>query len=237
MPVDSLHGPPGLVPQCRVPKTELRPLMSSRMSISPEVGQRDAGAQRRAEHPERRPVAGARWRCSRWAAGSRTASRTTPPAGAPKVAAWVSIRPEVQPARGSVPECSACSTRCPSPSWKTLAVLLVIVSISPVPKLLPGPVSYFQVPVSQAGAGRAVEVVAPGEGEARPAAAATAALAMPLPPSAMKPVTAMVPTTTAAADRPAFRRSPVRQRPGSATDSGRGSPRPIRACVTSNLPR
>jgi hypothetical protein len=26
-------------------------------------------------------------------------------------------------------------------------VLLVIVSISPVPKLLPGPVSYFQVPV------------------------------------------------------------------------------------------
>jgi hypothetical protein len=38
MPVDSLQGPPGLVPQCSVPNTELRPLMSSRMSTSPEVG-------------------------------------------------------------------------------------------------------------------------------------------------------------------------------------------------------
>ena len=38
MPVDSLHGPPGLVPQCSVPNTELRELMSSRMSTSPEVG-------------------------------------------------------------------------------------------------------------------------------------------------------------------------------------------------------
>src|ERR1051325_12118964 len=72
---------------------------------------------------------------------------TTPPAGAPNVAALVSIRPEVQPAVGLVPECSARSTRCPAPSWNTLDVLLVMVSISPVPKLLPGPVSYFQVPV------------------------------------------------------------------------------------------
>ncbi|GIM90367.1 hypothetical protein Ato02nite_021600 [Paractinoplanes toevensis] len=39
MPVDSLHGPPGLTPQCRAPKTELRPLMSSMMSISPDFGQ------------------------------------------------------------------------------------------------------------------------------------------------------------------------------------------------------
>jgi hypothetical protein len=39
MPLDSLHGPPGLVPQCSVPNTELRPLMSSKMSTSPLVGQ------------------------------------------------------------------------------------------------------------------------------------------------------------------------------------------------------
>src|SRR5256885_2476369 len=70
---------------------------------------------------------------------------TTPPGGAPNVAACVSTRPEVQPDEGLVPECRARSTRCPLPSWKTLAVLLVIVSISPVPK--PVPVSYFQVPV------------------------------------------------------------------------------------------
>ena len=38
MPVFSWHGPPGLTPQCSVPKTELRPLTSSMMSISPAVG-------------------------------------------------------------------------------------------------------------------------------------------------------------------------------------------------------
>src|SRR6476659_873715 len=77
----------------------------------------------------------------------RDSIRTTPPAGAPKVAACVSMRPDVQPDVGLVPECSARSTRWLAPSWKTLAVLLVMVSISPVPKLLPGPVSYFHVPV------------------------------------------------------------------------------------------
>src|SRR3954468_11427298 len=77
----------------------------------------------------------------------RDSIRTTPPAAAPNVAPCVSIRPDVQPERGAVPLCRARSTRWPAPSWKTLAVLLVIVSISPVPKLLPGPVSYFQVPV------------------------------------------------------------------------------------------
>ena len=65
---------------------------------------------------------------------------TTPPAGAPKVASCVSIRPDVQPVAGFVPLCSARMTRCPDPSWKTLAVLFVIVSISPVPKM-PVPVS------------------------------------------------------------------------------------------------
>ncbi len=39
MPVGSLHGPPGLTPQWMVLKSELRPLMSSMMSISPDVGQ------------------------------------------------------------------------------------------------------------------------------------------------------------------------------------------------------
>src|SRR6185437_14906506 len=72
---------------------------------------------------------------------------TTPPGGAPNVAALVSIRPEVQPDAGSVPECSARRAMCPAPSRNTFAVLFVMVSISPVPKLLPGPVSYFQVPV------------------------------------------------------------------------------------------
>ena len=55
----------------------------------------------------------------------------------------VSIRPEVQPVFGSVPSCSALRTRWPLPSCETFAVLSVIVSISPVPKLLPGPVSYL----------------------------------------------------------------------------------------------
>src|SRR4030095_13866639 len=39
MPVVSLHSPPGLVPQWSVANSELRPLMSSRMSISPMLGQ------------------------------------------------------------------------------------------------------------------------------------------------------------------------------------------------------
>ena len=54
-PVVSLHGPPGSMPQWSVPKTELRPLMSSRMSTSPMPGQRDAAcaAARRAS---RRPA-------------------------------------------------------------------------------------------------------------------------------------------------------------------------------------
>src|SRR6185369_4572165 len=39
MPVVSLHSPPGFVPQWRVANSELRPLMSSMMSISPMLGQ------------------------------------------------------------------------------------------------------------------------------------------------------------------------------------------------------
>ena len=39
MPVVSLHGPPGLVPQCIVAHTVLRPWTFSRMSSSPTLGQ------------------------------------------------------------------------------------------------------------------------------------------------------------------------------------------------------
>ncbi len=39
MPEVSLHGPPGLVPQCRVAQTLLMPWTFSMMSISPMPGQ------------------------------------------------------------------------------------------------------------------------------------------------------------------------------------------------------
>src|SRR5215475_11939416 len=48
MPVVSLHGPPGDTPQCSVPNSEDRPLMSSIMSISPMPGQPDAPVPRAA---------------------------------------------------------------------------------------------------------------------------------------------------------------------------------------------
>ncbi len=53
-----------------------------------------------------------------------------PPAGAAKSVRAVSMRPEVQ-----LPEASRIGliSRCPLPSWNTLAVLLVMVSTSPVP--------------------------------------------------------------------------------------------------------
>src|SRR5690242_14671465 len=108
---------------------------------------------------------------------------TTPPAGAPNVAALVSIRPDVQPAVGLVPECSARSTRWPAPSWNTFEVLLVMVSISPVPKLLPGPVSYFQVPVftpvPEAPLNSSLQVRVKPAGGAGAAAATAGAAAMP----------------------------------------------------------
>lgn len=39
MPLVSLHGPPGLTPQCSTPQTELIPLTFSMMSNSPMPGQ------------------------------------------------------------------------------------------------------------------------------------------------------------------------------------------------------
>ena len=68
-------------------------------------------------------------------------------------------------------------TRCPEPSWKTFAVLVVIVSISPVPKT-PVPVSYFQVPVFSpvpaAPVKSSLHVVVKPDGAAGTAAAASA---------------------------------------------------------------
>ncbi len=61
----------------------------------------------------------------------------SPPAGAPTLAVGVWIRPEVQ----LLPEPRAVMSRSPLPSRWTLLVELVMVSISPVPKFDPGPVS------------------------------------------------------------------------------------------------
>src|SRR5579863_1116236 len=62
-----------------------------------------------------------------------------PPAGAPTLALVVWTRPDVH----ELPLPMALMLRLPLPSWYTLLVELVIVSISPVPKLEPGPVSYI----------------------------------------------------------------------------------------------
>src|SRR5258707_10404674 len=61
-----------------------------------------------------------------------------PPAGAPTLALVVWMRPDVH----ELPEPSAVMLRFPLPSRWTLLVEFVIVSISPVPKFEPGPVSY-----------------------------------------------------------------------------------------------
>src|SRR5882724_9761279 len=149
MPVFSLHGPPGAVPQCSVPKSELRPLMSSIMSISPEPGQGTpmrSGApsiQKAGQYPAPLPVV-------RFGCWMEACIMTTPPTGAPNASACVSIRPEVQPLAGSVPVCRALSTRCPERSSYTFDVLVVVGSISPVPNAEPAPASYRHTPVSRA---------------------------------------------------------------------------------------
>ena len=65
---------------------------------------------------------------------------SSPPAGAPTLALVVWIRPDVH----ELPWPSAVMSRSPFPSRYTLLDELVIVSISPVPKFDPGPVSYIQ---------------------------------------------------------------------------------------------
>src|SRR5271170_1394859 len=64
---------------------------------------------------------------------------SSPPAGAPTLALVVWMRPDVH----ELPLPSAVISRLPLPSRWTLLVEFVIVSISPVPKLEPGPVSYI----------------------------------------------------------------------------------------------
>src|ERR1019366_2285315 len=67
---------------------------------------------------------------------------SSPPAGAPTFAVVVWIRPDVH----ELPWPSAVMSRLPLPSRCTLLGEFVMVSISPVPKLEPGPVSYCQLP-------------------------------------------------------------------------------------------
>src|SRR5216683_4971458 len=62
-----------------------------------------------------------------------------PPAAAPTLALVVWMRPDVH----ELPEPSAVMLRSPLPSRWTLLVEFVMVSISPVPKFEPGPVSYI----------------------------------------------------------------------------------------------
>src|SRR5580698_10020939 len=64
---------------------------------------------------------------------------SSPPAGAPTLAEVVWMRPDVH----VVPLPSAVMSRSPLPSRWTLLVEFVMVSISPVPKLEPAPVSYI----------------------------------------------------------------------------------------------
>src|ERR1700722_20938178 len=64
---------------------------------------------------------------------------SSPPAGAPTLALVVWMRPEVH----ELPLPSAVMSRLPLPSRCTLLVELVIVSISPVPKLEPAPGAYI----------------------------------------------------------------------------------------------
>src|SRR5579863_8938422 len=112
---------------------------------------------------------------------------SSPPAGAPTLALVVWTRPEVH----ELPLPRAVMSRLPLPSRWTLLVEFVIVSISPVPKFDPGPVSYIHcesMPDPAATLKSSLKMVdqpdgGPGTasgaartaGAARPAGAATAA--------------------------------------------------------------
>src|SRR3984885_6174439 len=129
MPLGSLQGPPGSTPQCTVPDSSDSELTSSIMSISPFSRHWPGpSSQNAGQWP--RPPAG----CS-----IEAVTASSPPAGAPTLAGVVWTRPEVH----ELPLPSAVMSRLPLPSRCTLLVELVIVSISPVPKLEPGPVSYI----------------------------------------------------------------------------------------------
>ncbi len=69
---------------------------------------------------------------------------SSPPAGAAKLSATVSIRPDVQ----LPPEFTGVMFRCPLPSSDTFAAEFVLVSTSPVPQFAVHPVPLYWVPVS-----------------------------------------------------------------------------------------
>src|SRR5579875_2114350 len=129
MPLPSLHGPPGSVPQWTVPDTSESALTSSMMSISPFSGHWPGPSIQNAGQYPSPPVG-----C--WI---EAVTSSSPPAGAPTTALVVWTRPDVH----ELPEPSAVMSRSPLPSRWTLLVEFVIVSISPVPKFEPGPVSYI----------------------------------------------------------------------------------------------
>src|SRR5579859_4468073 len=112
-----------------VPETSDSELTSSMMSISPFSGHCPGPSiQKAGQYPS--PPEGC------WI---EAVTSSSPPAGAPTFALVVWTRPEVH----ELPPPSAVRSRLPLPSRCTLLVEFVIVSISPVPKLEPGPVSYI----------------------------------------------------------------------------------------------
>src|ERR1700761_1839000 len=134
MPLPSLQGPPGSVPQWMVPATSESALTSSMMSISPFSGHWPGPSiQNAGQYPRPLPGPGC------W---MEAVTSSLPPAGAPTLALVVWIRPEVQ----LLPDFRAVMSRWPLPSRCTLLDELVDVSISPVPKFDPGPVSYIHWP-------------------------------------------------------------------------------------------
>src|SRR5579859_4934686 len=112
-----------------VPETSDSELTSSMMSISPFSGHCPGPSiQKAGQYPS--PPDGC------WI---EAVTSSSPPAGAPTLALVVWMRPDVH----ELPLPMALMSRLPLPSWYTLLVELVIVSISPVPKFEPGPVSYI----------------------------------------------------------------------------------------------
>src|SRR6185312_3494307 len=127
---------------------------------------------------------------------------SSPPAGAPTFAVLVWIRPEVQ----LLPLPMAVMSRSPLPSRCTFEVEFVIVSISPVPKVEPAPVSYIQLdvltPVPEVPAKSSLNTVVQPEGGAGTAAEAAVVL------STVRPSPARADAASIASAAPIERRRP-----------------------------
>ncbi len=150
-PVVSLQGPPGSVPQCSVPECSDSALTSSMMSISPVDGQFEQFMVPDVPAPLARNPAPSIQNAGQYPSpvpgfGCLTDALTSisPPAGAVKLSATVSIRPEVH----ELPDLTGVMFRWPLPSSATLAVELVLDSTSPVPQFAVQPVPLYWVPVS-----------------------------------------------------------------------------------------